>query len=180
MYGCFVEMTKYIDYQNLQSDAHAQEHHDIRKILPHRDPFLFLREAVVVSDTIAIGIAKWDMENPIFDGHFPDLKIVPGVCLVEAGAQLVGVLTGHVLRERQDSLDNEETIGVLASIRNCKIQMPVFPNDIVEFRVEINWGLQPFLLAKCTATKLGQKSFFSEFSVSMVNRTRLLKNHVVE
>lgn len=146
---------------------------DLVTVLPHRDPFLFLTEAEVIDQKSAIGIACWERDNPVFRGHFPDFPIVPGVFLIEAAAQLSGVLAIHTLRQRKSDPVTDGLIGVLAAVRQCKIHAPVFPGDDVQYKVDISWAMYPLLLANCVATNQGKKTFSVELNISMIDRSLL-------
>ena len=66
---------------------------DIKKILPHRDPFLFVDEIVEIEeDKRIVGLRKITGEEEFFKGHFPGNPILPGVIMLEALAQVGGIL----------------------------------------------------------------------------------------
>lgn len=103
----------------------------IQEILPHRYPFLFVdRILELVENKSAVGIKNVTMNEPFFEGHFPGHPVMPGVLIVEAMAQVAGVLM----------LSKTETRGKLAyllGIDNAKFRRAVRPGDQLRFEVEV-------------------------------------------
>ena len=64
----------------------------IRDILPHRYPFLLVDSIVELEELRVVGIKNVTINEPFFVGHFPDFPVMPGVLIVEALAQVAGVL----------------------------------------------------------------------------------------
>jgi 3-hydroxymyristoyl/3-hydroxydecanoyl-(acyl carrier protein) dehydratase len=64
----------------------------IKKILPHRDPFLFVDRVIEMTDTKIVGIREVTGKEDFFKGHFPQKPVLPGVLQIEAMAQLGGIL----------------------------------------------------------------------------------------
>ncbi|MEK6727956.1 MAG: UDP-3-O-acyl-N-acetylglucosamine deacetylase [Candidatus Omnitrophota bacterium] len=102
----------------------------IKKILPHRDPFLFIDKIVSLEmGKRATGIKNLTMEDYFFKGHFPGRPVMPGVLIVEAMAQVGGVMM----------LAPEENRGKLAfflSANNIKFRRTVLPGDQLVLEVE--------------------------------------------
>ena len=65
---------------------------EIQKILPHRYPFLLVDKIEELEETRIIGIKNVTMNEPFFQGHFPGYPVMPGVLIIEAMAQVAGVL----------------------------------------------------------------------------------------
>ena len=105
---------------------------DIKKLLPHRTPFLFLDSCEIKKIGIqGIGFRKFLEKEYFFEGHFPDKPIVPGVILVEALAQTAGVVVAK-------GFENTGQKSVLfMSISNAKFRKPVLPNDEISFEVNM-------------------------------------------
>ncbi|MFA4933542.1 MAG: 3-hydroxyacyl-ACP dehydratase FabZ [Candidatus Omnitrophota bacterium] len=103
---------------------------EIMKILPHREPFLFVdRVTHLEKGKRAVGIKNVTMNDYFFRGHFPNRPVMPGVLIIEAMAQVGGVMM----------LASEENRGKLAffmAIDNAKFRKTVVPGDTLVFEVE--------------------------------------------
>ena len=104
----------------------------IKKLIPHRKPFLFIEECKILKKgKIGESFRVFDDNEYFFEGHFPDNPIVPGVVIVEAMAQTAGVVVS-------DNLINAKDQSVLfMSINKAKFRKPVLPNYKIKFYVEM-------------------------------------------
>ncbi len=125
---------------------------DILKILPHRYPFLLVDKIVALNAEQAhiIGQKNLTINEIFFQGHFPEAPIMPGVLILEALAQVGGILL-HLRSGR-------EKIAVLLSVNNAKFRHPVYPGDV--------------LLLECQGVHFSSKG-------SKVQATALVKDKVV-
>jgi len=98
----------------------------IKKLIPHRYPFLLVDRIVDMhSDKRAVGIKNVTINEPFFQGHFPDAPVMPGVLIVEAMAQTAGALVVQTL-----GIEYQERLLVyFMSIDNCRFRRPVVPGD---------------------------------------------------
>ncbi len=101
----------------------------ILDVLPHRYPFLLVDRIESLNETTTIGIKNVTINEPCFMGHFPDNPIFPGVLIVEAMAQVAGVMVMHNMEDRQHK------VVMLAKIEEAKFLRPVRPGD--QMRIEI-------------------------------------------
>lgn len=102
----------------------------IREILPHRYPMLLVDRVIELEPERIVGIKNVTVNEPFFMGHFPDFPVMPGVLIVEAMAQVAGVL---VLKEIPDA---KNKLVLLVSIEEAKFRRPVVPGD--QLRIEMN------------------------------------------
>jgi 3-hydroxyacyl-[acyl-carrier-protein] dehydratase len=102
---------------------------EIRKILPHRYPMLLVDRILELEADRIVGIKNITANEPFFAGHFPEFPVMPGVLIVEAMAQVAGVL---VLKEIPDRANK---LVFLAGIDNAKFRRPVLPGD--QLRIEM-------------------------------------------
>ena len=105
---------------------------DIKNLIPHRKPFLFIEECKIINrGKIGESFKIFHEDEYFFEGHFPNNPIVPGVVLIEAMAQTAGVVVS-------ENLSKDENNSVLfMSINKAKFRKPVFPNYRIEFYVEL-------------------------------------------
>ena len=103
---------------------------EIMSILPHRYPFLLVDRVIeLVPEQKAVGIKNVTMNEPFFQGHFPGNPVMPGVLIVEAMAQVAGVLAFK---------SGMEGTGVLfLSIEKVKFRKPITPGDQIKFEVQV-------------------------------------------
>lgn len=116
----------------------------IRDILPHRYPFLLVDSIVELEELRIVGIKNVTINEPFFQGHFPDFPVMPGVLIVEAMAQVAGVL---VLKSMPD---RKSKVVLLASIESAKFRRPVRPGD--QLRIEMIVGRRKASVAKMHGT----------------------------
>jgi 3-hydroxyacyl-[acyl-carrier-protein] dehydratase len=99
--------------------------------LPHRPPFVFVREVVHCDPGQSVDArAIFDAEDPMFAGHFPGNPIVPGVIITEALAQAAGIAAASGYAEA------ERPVFLLSAIRMMKFLRPVRPGDSIDLRAE--------------------------------------------
>lgn len=104
----------------------------IRKLLPHRAPFLFLeRLTEIVPNESAVGHKCVGYNEPHFQGHFPDYPVMPGVLIVEAMAQTAGALVMHSL-----GLESENRRVYFMTIDKARFRRPVRPGDLLRLPVK--------------------------------------------
>jgi 3-hydroxyacyl-[acyl-carrier-protein] dehydratase len=115
----------------------------IQEILPHRYPFLLVDRIVELEAERIVGIKNVTANEPFFQGHFPDFPVMPGVLIVEAMAQVAGVLVLKSLGGRQKAV-------FLASIDSAKFRRPVVPGD--QLRIEMKVGRRKATVAKMYGT----------------------------
>lgn len=103
----------------------------IMQLLPHRYPFLLIDRVVDIrGDEFGVGIKNVTINEPQFQGHFPERPVFPGVLLVEAMAQTAGVIGLHAQR-----LSEKLRSVYFVTIEKAKFRKPVGPGDRVEFHM---------------------------------------------
>lgn len=105
---------------------------DIKKIIPHRDPFLFLDEIIQLESLkYGVGIKHVKEEDFFFEGHFPEKPVMPGVLIIESLAQVGAVIL-------LSSPEYQGKIAYFTGISNAKFRKSVFPGDTLELRCELH------------------------------------------
>ncbi|MBE0426836.1 MAG: 3-hydroxyacyl-ACP dehydratase FabZ [Nitrospirae bacterium] len=103
----------------------------IQKLLPHRYPFLMVDRILEIKAGVeAIGIKNVTINEEFFQGHFPGHPIMPGVLIIEAMAQVAGILAF-----RSDSYVGKSVY--FMSIEKAKFRKPVVPGDQLKFIVNV-------------------------------------------
>lgn len=134
---------------------------EIMEIIPHRPPFLLL-------DTIeelekgkyAIGRKRIDGNDPVFQGHFPNEPIMPGVLILEALAQ-----TGAVALLSADADRGKKVY--FGGIKNAKFKNPVLPEDVLEMRTELILRKGTLGIAKAKACVEGKEVCTAELILAI-------------
>lgn len=103
---------------------------DIKKVLPHRYPFLLVDRVIEMNEKRIVGIKNVSANEPFFQGHFPERPVMPGVLIVEALAQLGGI---SVL----STTKNQGRLAYLISVNNARFRKTVVPGDQLRLEVEI-------------------------------------------
>ena len=108
----------------------------IKKIIPHRYPFLLVDKVIEINDLkTARGIKNVTFNEPYFQGHFPNVPIMPGVLIIEALAQTAAVMVGVSLK-----LEEKNLLIYFMGIDNCKFRRKVVPGDRLELKVNVLRG----------------------------------------
>ncbi|MFA5801728.1 MAG: 3-hydroxyacyl-ACP dehydratase FabZ [Thermoleophilia bacterium] len=103
----------------------------IKKIIPHRDPFLFLDEIIeLIPGERAVAIKEVRAEEPHFEGHFPGRPVMPGVLMIEALAQAGAVAVLSVP-------ENSGKLVLFAGIDGVRFKRMVVPGDTLRLEVEM-------------------------------------------
>ena len=104
---------------------------EIKQLIPHRDPFLFVDSCeVIVPGEYGRSHKLFLNDEYFFKGHFPNKPIVPGVIIVEAMAQTAGIVVSYKLKEY------EEKSVLFMSVNRAKFRKPILPNEKVTFEVK--------------------------------------------
>jgi|ERR1051326_2499845 beta-hydroxyacyl-ACP dehydratase FabZ len=104
---------------------------EIKQILPHRYPFLLVDRIVECEAERIVGLKNVTLNEPFFQGHFPDFPVMPGVLIVEAMAQTAGIL---VLKSIED---RERKLVLLVAVENARFRRPVVPGDTLRLEMKL-------------------------------------------
>jgi len=119
-------------YQEAKTDGFLLDVNAIKKIMPHRYPFLLVDRIIdLIPGKKVVGIKNVTVNEPFFMGHFPERPVMPGVLLIEAMAQVGGILMLDAETRTDDKLI------FFTGINKAKFRKPVEPGDQVRFELEI-------------------------------------------
>lgn len=102
---------------------------EISALLPHRYPFLMVDRIIEINEDSIVGLKNVTVNEPHFTGHFPGFPVMPGVLIIEAMAQVSGILVGKMAPHTRGR------IMYLAAVENAKFRKPVVPGD--QLRIEM-------------------------------------------
>ncbi|HSG60194.1 MAG TPA: 3-hydroxyacyl-ACP dehydratase FabZ [Pseudomonadales bacterium] len=125
----------------------------IRNYLPHRYPFLLVDRVLELKEGEYIrAIKNVTVNEPFFNGHFPQAPIMPGVLIVEAMAQAAGILGFKTLNKTPE----DGSIYLFASIENARFKRQVEPGDQLELFVKVLSSKRGIWKFECSASVDGQ------------------------
>ncbi len=134
---------------------------EIKKIIPHRDPFLLIDTIEEMEEGKKVVATKHMKEDEFwFKGHFPDYPVVPGVLMLEMMAQ-AGAVSMLALPE------NKGKLGFFGGVKDAKFRRQVVPGDTLRIEVEIIKVKGPVGLGKGVCTVNGEKAVSAEITFAI-------------
>ena len=94
---------------------------EIKKLLPHRDPFLFIDKVIEISMEHVVAERFVSPNESFFKGHFPNFPIMPGVIIIEAMAQTCGILGSHIMKQAA----SEKSVYLLCGVEKVRFKKKV-------------------------------------------------------
>tara|TARA_B100000242_G_scaffold292297_1_gene267416 strand:+ start:863 stop:1297 length:435 start_codon:yes stop_codon:yes gene_type:complete len=132
---------------------------EIKKLIPHREPFLFIDTCdIKIPGEYGVSSKVFKENEYFFKGHFPNNPIVPGVIIVEAMAQTAGIVVSYNLK------DYDEKSVLFMSVSKAKFRKPILPNDKILFEVRFLNKVKNVYKFSGLALKNDTKVSESEFS----------------
>lgn len=139
----------------------------IEKWLPHRYPFLLVDRVLELKPGESIlALKNVTYNEPFFTGHFPGLKLMPGVLIVEALAQAGGILLYHSLPEP------EKVVMVLSKIEEVKFRKPVVPGDQLKLSVQMLRQKAGFYYFSAQATVDGEVVVEGKLTAGLMKKNK--------
>ena len=137
----------------------------ITDLIPHRPPFLWV-DKIIACDAVSITTEKHiDAELELFQGHYPENPIMPGVLLCEIIFQSGALLMAKIAPSEKS---NEKKMPVLTRIENTKFKRPVLPGDTVQVEVTLKEILSSVAFFKGTLKIMGKTAVQTAFSCALV------------
>ena len=152
-------------FQDISKKGVVFDINAIHKILPHRYPFLLVDKVIeFVPGQKIVAIKSVTNTEPFFQGHFPGRPVMPGVLIVEAMAQVGGIMTLN------EQLDPSQKLMFFTAMDNVRFRKPVVPGDQIVFEVQL-------LRQRSTTVKISGKAYVdgdlvceAELMASVVDR----------
>lgn len=133
----------------------------IEELLPHRYPFLLVDKIVdCTPGQSAKGVKCVTANEPFFQGHFPGFKVMPGVLILEALAQVgaVAILTVP---------ENKGRLALFGGIKNARFKQQVRPGDVLELECELTAQRGPVGFGTATAKVNGKTAAKAELTFAL-------------
>lgn len=160
------ELTDLATASKIDKPAINEPEMDIRKImrlLRHRYPFLMVDRIIEIeADRRAVGIKNVTINEPFFQGHFPGIPVMPGVLILEALAQVSGLLVAQ-------SLEHTGKVGYLASMDRVKLRRPVHPGDQLILESQVRHLRPRSAHCQCVAKVAGEIAAEAEIKFVLVD-----------
>ncbi len=123
----------------------------IKNLLPHRPPFLFLDKIIEIGTDYVVGVKNVTINEPFFVGHFPEEPVMPGVLMIEALAQNGGILALSTMEDPQNYLT------LFVKIDNVKFRHKVVPGDTLVFFCQFSSPMRRGLICMKGVAYVGNK-----------------------
>ena len=133
---------------------------EIKQVIPHREPFLWLDEVTEISDTRIVAKKFLSPDLDVFRGHYPHFPLLPGVLQCEAAFQASAVLISGILPTGTDMAP------VVTRLNNVQFRSMIRPNQTIEIEVEITERLQNTFYLKGKVSSNGKVCCRLEFATS--------------
>ncbi|MCP3027601.1 3-hydroxyacyl-ACP dehydratase FabZ [Halobacillus sp. A5] len=134
---------------------------EIKEIIPHRYPFLLIDQVEEIEEgRRAVAYKNVTVNEPFFQGHFPNYPVMPGVLITEALAQ-----TGAVAMLKKE--ENQGKLAFFTGIDKCRFKRQVKPGDRLKLEVEIVRLKGPMGKGKATATVDGEVACEAEIMFAL-------------
>lgn len=117
---------------------------DIREIIPHRDPFIFIDKIISIEAGCVVASKYIKKNEEYFKGHFPGEPLMPGVLIVESMAQAGGIACASYFGEKAEDLPERPVVYYLSRISDIKFKCAVLPDDTLMIKAKVLHYFEPF------------------------------------
>ncbi len=143
------------------SETILMDQEAIKKIIPHRDPFILVDEVLEMTDSSIIAQKHVTGDEYFFAGHFPGMPVMPGVLVIEALAQAGAIVA-------LSKPENSGKIAVFTGIDKVRIRKSVFPGDMIKLQVTLTRQRGPIGFGDVKATVDGKLAVSGEIMFAIV------------
>ena len=139
---------------------------EIKALIPHRDPFLWIDEVVELSESRLVAIKRLPADLDVFRGHYPHFPVLPGALQCEAAMQAAAVLIAH-------SLDiGADRVPVATRMNNVQFRRLVRPGDTLDIEVTLTERLKDAFYLKGRVSVAGRVTTRLEFACTAADVPR--------
>jgi 3-hydroxyacyl-[acyl-carrier-protein] dehydratase len=149
----------------------------IKEIIPYQEPFLFVDGVEEIDENAISGFYQTSKDDYYFKGHFVDFKIMPGVLVVEALAQLSTIFLRKKIGEKHKNYHF-----LAYDVRSCQFYKPIFPGEKIKLIADV-LGIYPTPESKTQIVHVKAQAQVGEelkcetrFSVAIVDKKEFEKN----
>ena len=121
--------------------------------LPHRHPIALIDSHNVLDDENIVATYTIQADHPVLEGHFPHIKIWPGVYLIEGMLQCAGLHALHLAKDRMSDADHSGYVTFVTSVDRAKFRTPVFPEDQLILTAKLIKRRQDHIFYSCEVWK---------------------------
>ena len=154
---------------------------EIKKIIPYQEPFLFVEGVYEIKENEISGFYQTSPEDYYFKGHFVDFKIMPGVLIVEAMAQL-----STILLRKKIGKDHKNYHFLAYDVRSCQFFKPIFPGDKIDLKAEV-LAIYPLPESENKIARIKAQAFVGDelksearFSIAIINKKEFEQKYLPE
>ena len=137
---------------------------EIKRAIPHREPFLLIDEVVQLTDNRIVCRKKFTGEEFWYQGHYPNFPLTPGVLLCESAMQAGAVLLAKVVA------DNPDCVPVVSRMNHVKFKAMVRPGDTVKLDVELTEKMAGAFFLSANVTLRDKPAVTFDFVCKMAPR----------
>jgi UDP-3-O-[3-hydroxymyristoyl] N-acetylglucosamine deacetylase/3-hydroxyacyl-[acyl-carrier-protein] dehydratase len=157
-------------FQHVKTEGVVFDAAAIQRILPHRYPFLLVDKIISLElDKKVIGIKSVTVNEPFFQGHFPGQPVMPGVLILEAMAQVGGILMLNALP------DPSKKLAMFMQINNAKFRKQVVPGDQLTIEIEMVTQKSKYVVMAGKTYANEMLAAEAEFTAAIVDKEQPIK-----
>jgi 3-hydroxymyristoyl/3-hydroxydecanoyl-(acyl carrier protein) dehydratase len=150
----------------------------IKEIIPYQEPFLFVDGVENINENIISGFYQTSLGDYYFKGHFVDLKIMPGVLVVEAMAQLSTILLRRKIGE-----SHKDYHFLAFDVKSVQFLKPIFPGDRIDMEAE-TLAIYPLPNSETKIARIKARTFVNKdlkcearFSIAIIKKEEFEKRY---
>ncbi len=173
----------------METEKYALNIDQVRKFLPHRQPFLLIDRVLKINPvgeqdaappsakvgTQVVALKNVSYNEPFFQGHFPEFAIMPGVLILEAMAQTASFSVYPSFALHQEA-DLKDFACVLAGVDHARFRKPVVPGDQLRIETEVVRCRGKLWAFQCKVLVAGQKVAEAEILANLISNLATLQN----